>query len=760
MAKQQQQLFETTEPDPWLQDDQAQVRVASVVFAEPPFGPFDYEVPDPLRDQLQAGMRVRVPLGRSNRGMLGYCVSLTDNPQLGRKLKPIRSVVDKTRLLSPGMLRLTEWIAEEYLCELGQVLEGVIPAGVRTQAGTREKAFLSVPTSVAARITQLKLPPKQAHALRTLNASTTPMTAVQLAAAAGCTEGPVKGLIKKKLVNVQRERVHEFEGNDLPTEQAPNLELNDAQERALAVMTEALQAGEHQSILVHGVTGSGKTEVYIRAIEQVVSFGRQAIVLVPEISLTPQTQRRFRSRFSEVAVLHSHLSAQERNWHWQRIARGEVQVIVGARSAVFAPAPHLGLIILDEEHDASFKQDSVPRYHARDVALRRAQQEQIPLVLGSATPSLESWFRTRQTDATLVEMPDRVSNLPLPAVTVVDQRLERGPGQRGAITRPLLASMEQALQDGGKVILLLNRRGYATNIQCPACGTVVQCPECEIPLTHHRDEDVALCHYCEYQIAAPSRCPECRGGEIRYAGLGTQRLESQVQALFPNESCLRMDSDTMRRPGSHEEAFTAFRRGDARILVGTQMIAKGLDFPDVTLVGVINADTALHFPDFRAAERTFQLVTQVAGRTGRGPMGGRVIVQTFSPDHPAILAAQQHDFLQFAEQELPLRQQFGFPPLNAVIRVIVRSESVTQAEQCASEIAKRLREIMDQHDNTRILGPAPAPFAKLRGRHRFHVLASGPDKVVLRNAFRSVQQNLQVPDSVQYVVDVDPLDML
>jgi primosomal protein N' (replication factor Y) len=422
----------------------------------------------------------------------------------------------------------------------------------------------------------------------------------------------------------------------------------------------------------------------------VISFGRQAIVLVPEISLTPQTVSRFRARFDKVAVLHSHLSPVERHAQWRQIAVGDVQVIVGARSAIFAPTPHLGLIVLDEEHDASFKQDSAPRYHARDVALARARLEQIPVVLGSATPSLESWHAAQEGRYRLVELPRRILDRALPHVGVIDLRHEvQNRSFRGAISRQLHVAIGEALRDKGQIILLLNRRGFSTSIQCPACGFVARCPNCDLALTHHRTGEKAVCHYCDYEIITPGRCPKCKFEGLRYAGLGTQKLEAEVHARFPQVSALRMDSDTMERPGSHEEALRRFRSGEVQILLGTQMIAKGLDFPNVTLVGVINADTSLHFPDFRAAERTFQLVTQVAGRTGRGERGGRVLVQTLSPEHPAIVAATKHDFVLFAQNELPLRREYGYSPFASMVRIIIRGPDETLTESFAEEMGRQ-----------------------------------------------------------------------
>jgi primosomal protein N' (replication factor Y) len=611
-------------------------------------------------------------------------------------------------------------------------------------------------------LTQLELPAKQARALEILMLAPQGMTPAELAEAAGCGPGPIQELRRKKLVSAQVRRVQQAVPGRPTEERTAHLVLNVDQQAALQAILEPLRQRRHETIVVHGVTGSGKTEVYIQAIEEVIQYGRQAIVLVPEISLTPQTRRRFESRFDRVAVLHSHLTPTERHWHWQRIAAGEVQVVVGARSAVFAPTPNLGLIVIDEEHDASFKQDIAPRYHAREVAHQRSLAEHVPLVLGSATPALESWYAAQRGDYRLVEMPRRVSALPLPDVATVDLRTQQhGRRARGSISQPLYQAVHEALREGGQVILLLNRRGYSTTIQCPACGYVVKCPHCDIALTHHRQRDKAACHYCEYEVPAPARCPECQYDDIRYSGLGTEKLEVEVQSRFPDVTCLRMDSDSMSKPGSHEDALDRFRRGEVKILLGTQMIAKGLDFPNVTLVGVINADTALHFPDFRAAERTFQLVTQVAGRTGRGTLGGRVLVQTFSPDHPAIVAAQRHDYAMFAGQELPVRREFGYPPVAAMIRIVVRGPAETVVQQFAEQITARLREAAAiHHVDPRILGPVAAPLPKLRGNFRYHMLLYHADQPALLTVARTATEGLKGPEDVLWIVDVDPLDML
>jgi primosomal protein N' (replication factor Y) len=758
----QQRLFDADVP-PWELDDGQDALLATVVFPNGAPREYDYLVPESLADSIEVGRRVRVPLGHGNRVLVGYCVRLEHRTILSKRFKEVAAVVDQRRLLSPAMIRLTRWMADHYLCEWGQVLEGVVPAGVRDQAGTRLTTLLSVPAKVAARLTQIELPKKQLHVLRCLAGSLEPLTPLQLAQLAKCTTAPITALRRKGLIEAQALRLQHREHGEAAAAREENHDLNSDQQRALDAVLGALASGHHETILLHGITGSGKTEVYIRAIQEVVSFGRQAIVLVPEISLTPQTKQRFRARFGEVAVLHSHLSDAERHWHWERIARGEVSVVVGARSAVFAPVPQLGLIVLDEEHESSFKQDSAPRYHARDVALQRAAAESVPLVLGSATPSLESWQRARAGQYRLVELPRRVFDRPLPQVMTVDLRNEVSASKtfRGAISRQLQLAMTEALHADGQVILLLNRRGFSTHIQCQACGETLRCPHCEIALTHHRESSIALCHYCDYEIPPPNECAKCHSRTLHYGGLGTQRLEAEVRSRFPDQRCLRMDTDTMQEPGSHERALDAFRSGEVRILLGTQMIAKGLDFPNVTLVGVVNADMALHLPDFRAAERTFQLLVQVAGRTGRGDQGGRVLVQTFNPDHAAIKAALQHDYRAFAENELPMREALSYPPFATLIRLVIRGPVESAAHGFAQHVAERLgAAISAAAVPARILGPAPAPISKLRGKYRFHIQVHSPAGDQLREAVREATRDLKPPEDVQWIVDVDALDML
>ncbi len=765
-AQQQAELFET-EPPPWELAVDEDVAVGRIVFSEAPYGPYDYQIPEEDRDHLKAGMRVRVPLGKRKQLVGGWCIETRIGFKGKRSsLRAIAEVLDDEPLCDPALVRLVLWMSHYYQAPVGQVFDTLIPSSVRSSAGTRERSYLTPDPKKTDEESISKLPQKQQVALRFLIAAGRPMTASELMVHAQCTRGPVsslqaKGYIK---VSVRREMTTSapmrWNLGDGETQEAHL--LSEDQSHALERINEATDSGTGKTILLHGVTGSGKTEVYIKAIEHIVRFGRGAIVMVPEISLTPQTRGRFERRFESVAVLHSQMTPSERHFQWQRIRRGEVQVVVGPRSAVFAPMPRLGLIIMDEEHDSSFKQGEQPRYHARKVAHARAMSLGIPLILGSATPSMETWHATSTGHAELISMNHRINHRPMPTVELVDLRVRDG-RTGGAISRQLHTAVQETLKEKGQVILLLNRRGFATTIQCPACGHVVSCPDCDMPLTHHRDGGKACCHYCDYTIATPPWCPACRFDGIRYGGLGTQRLEVEVKARFPDACIARMDSDTMKRPGSHQRVLSAFRSGEINILLGTQMIAKGLDFPNVLLVGVINADSALHFPDFRAAERTFQLVTQVAGRTGRGDRGGRVIVQTFSPEHPAIQAASRHDYEQFATDEMVNRRKFNYPPLGSVARIIIRGPVENVTEAVADSLLGRLEAARESLGaEVRILGPAPPPIPKLRGKYRFHLLLQSTESGKLGETIRRATDSFTIveKDEVQYVVDIDPVDML
>ena len=635
----------------------------------------------------------------------------------------------------------------------------MVPAGVRKQAGTRE-IVRYVLSDLGRR--QLaageRFPKKQAAILAELQRSDDPVDVPTLTTAADCGTAPLKALAEKELIQAVRRRELTFDDDPVPdAEIEPDLPLSDDQQRALDRVVASLETGEHQTLLLHGVTGSGKTEVYMRAIREAVSYGRQAIVLVPEIALTPQTIRRFRGRFGRVAVLHSHLTDSERHRQWQQIASGQVEVVVGARSAIFAPVPQLGLVVIDEEHETTFKQSSTPRYHAREVARERARQARVPLLLGSATPTLESVKAARDDGDIYLSLPRRVSNRPLPPVSIVDTRDDPYLRKGHSIGRALQNAVKTALADGGQVILFLNLRGYSPVLWCPQCSAGLECPHCTTTLTWHKDREQVLCHSCDYAGDLPERCGRCQDAVPRLIGTGTQRLEKEVGHKFPGARIARMDSDSMRQAGSHDRTLSAFGRGELDILLGTQMIAKGLDFPNVTLVGVIDADMMLNQPDLRAAERTFHLISQVAGRTGRGDRGGRVLVQTLAPDEPVIQLAAAHDFKRFAQLELGSRRAAAAPPFAALARVVVRGPDESAALAEARRIAEVLREAADE--GVRVLGPAPAPLVRLRDFYRFHLQLTAPTTDDLLALWRQVDAAVQPPDPIELTIDVDPLDM-
>ena len=739
----------------WEEDDVRQGTVATVVLPDGVDKPLDYLVPERLVGTVEPGRRVTVPLGRANREQIAYCVAIRSGELPLAPLKEVIGVEDSAPLLSPRMLELTKWMAERWLARWGEVLEAVLPSGVRLARGTRQEAlFVASGTAPARRPT--------APQARVLAAAATPTTAAELARVAECGRSVISRLVETGLLvdagTRQREPGRAATRAPLPHHRPS--ELSPAQQGALDAILAPLRERRHETILLFGVTGSGKTEVYLRAVEETLAQGRQAIILVPEISLTPQTCDRFRSRFGTVAVLHSHLTAVERHAEWREIASGRVGVVVGARSAVFAPTPRLGLIVIDEEHETSFKQATAPRYHARDVAEWIARSAGIPLVLGSATPSLETFARCLDGSWRMCRLPDRVGGSQLPAVITVDLR-DAQSRARGALSPRLAAGIKWALASGGQVMLLLNRRGFATHVQCRACGHSARCNQCDLALTLHQPGNRGICHGCGLITRLPADCPECRAPQLSQRGTGTQKLEEQVRALFPGVRVARMDTDTMRTRGSHERTLDAFRARELDILVGTQMIAKGLDFPDVMLVGVVNADAALHLADFRAAERTCQLVTQVAGRSGRGALGGRVVVQTSTPEHPAIRSAGRHDYEAFVRHELPIREALLYPPYGSVVRFVVRSHREEAAAAWAGTLTDRLRAaVAAGAEGMRVLGPAPAPIARLRDRFRWHLQVHGPDGERLRALVLRATAGLRTPDDVAWIIDVDPVEML
>lgn len=762
---------------------------------------FDYLIPSGLAGQVDVGSRVQVPFGP--RKVLG-CVTALAEESAHTKLKPIIKVIGAQTLVTPKVLKLARWIADYYCCAPEIALKSVLPEVVRKeQSGWRERLFVRA-LPFAGELPKL---PKRQSEIWNIIEERRELALQELLELADTTASTIRRLEDRGLVEISSrisERDPYAREQILPSQPLP---LNPAQALALEKIYAAMDrnappadsaAPSSNTFLLHGVTGSGKTEVYLQAIAHALEKGQGAIVLVPEISLTPQTVERFKARFSSgklqtlVAVLHSHLSSGERHDEWHKIRQGRARIVIGARSAVFAPVDPLGLIIVDEEHEHTYKQEEAPRYHARDVAIMRGQMEAAPVVLGSATPSLESYFNCRSGKYTLLELPERVDDQKMPQVRVVDMRQAARKEKGTPIFSPQLKeAITQRLERGEQTILFLNRRGYSTSLQCPKCGYVCGCPNCSISLTYHRLEQKLSCHICGHSEKVPSLCPNetCKNPAIRFAGTGTQKVEETLAKLFPNARVHRMDADSMKRKDDYRKILGDFRVGKIDILVGTQMIAKGLHFPNVTLVGIIFADLALHQPDFRAGERTFQLLTQVAGRAGRGDIEGEVVVQAFTPFHPSIQFARRHDFNGFYDQEMEFRGQLKYPPFSRVALLTLKGRNEDKvkfsAEHLKRELEKaflinpeakgragsplsaaRVQPASDAHGVTHpniadlvMSGPAPAPLLRAETFYRYQIMLRTQRMSALSRELSKIIQQLALPDDVTLAVDIDPVDL-
>ena len=603
--------------------------------------------------------------------------------------------------------------------------------------------------------------PRQAHVLQFAIAVAEPLPWRELQLRAATTDRTIQHLVDRGFLRVELETANRDPYANERFVPSTALELNSDQKQALEIVIQSVKAGDSRPILLHGITGSGKTEVYLQAIALCLSQGLSALVLVPEISLTPQTVEHFKMRFQAdlIAVLHSHLSAGERHDEWHKLNSGRARVAIGARSAVFAPVQRLGLIVVDEEHETSYKQEEAPRYHARDLAVVRAQLDQCAILLGSATPSLESYQNAKTGKYRLVQLNSRVDDRQLPLIRVIDMRQEYLKQKHVPLISGSLANaIETRLAKKEQTILFLNRRGFATSLICNQCGFVCECPNCSVALTFHQGENRLKCHLCGHIALAPRKCPKCSDSSIRYAGYGTEKVESAVQKIFPSATVARMDADSMTRKDAYRTILQAFRTGKIDILVGTQMIAKGLDFPNVTLVGIINADVGLHMPDFRAGERTFQLLTQVAGRAGRGDMAGEVYVQSSTPFSPSIQFARHHNFEGFWEQEIDFRERCDYPPFLHLLMVHIRSEHQRRAEFTAETIHRRLSEKLDQ--GVTLHPVVPAPIERSKGYYRYQILLRTKSIRRLSKSVRSIIERLTFPDEVHVSVDVDPYQVL
>ncbi|HXX40706.1 MAG TPA: primosomal protein N' [Chthoniobacterales bacterium] len=724
----------------------------------------DYSVPETLAGRIGVGSRVRVPF-RDKSALATVVATLEQSEAKG--IRAIEAIVGDAPAISAELLELARWMSAYYCCPLEIVMRSLLPQVIRrAEIGWKKQLVVRIKAKISdGELEKLrKRAPRQAELLEAVLRIKGPIPAADLLHRTSLDNQTLRALARRGLVDLRAEAVERDPHADEQFIATKNLKLNAEQALALAKIEQALAAPENsRPILIHGVTGSGKTEIYLQAIRQALTRGRSAIVLVPEISLTPQTVERFKGRFAEVpdavAVLHSHLSEGERHDEWHKINSGRAHIVIGARSAVFAPLKNLGLIIVDEEHETTYKQEEAPRYHARDVAVVRAKIQKCAVVLGSATPSLESYHNAVIGKYQLATLTQRVDNRQMPLIRVIDLRQER---RRQKALSILSEKLSQAIVDRlakrEQTILFLNRRGFSTSLLCSNCGEVRNCPNCSVALTFHRHAARLSCHLCGHTAAVPRKCPACGKDALIYSGFGTEKVESAVTQIFPKAVVRRMDADSMTRKESYRETLKDFRTGKIDILVGTQMIAKGLHFPNVTLVGIINADLALHLPDFRAGERTFQLLTQVAGRAGRGETPGEVFVQTYTPFSPSIQFARHHDFAGYFEQELEFRERCAFPPFRHAVLITVRSAHEGRAKLSAETLVRRLKENLGLEFN---LGEAsPAPLEKLQGQFRFHILIRGEAIMRLSRLVRETLEKLPFPEDVAVTVDVDPYQLL
>ena len=771
-------------------DQQTCSHIVRVAFESGADTEFDYLVPDEIWP-IVAGQRVEAPFGRVNKLEKGFCVEADvafEKSFAGRggkrNLKKVSKVIDKGPLVDAELMALARWISSYYVCPLGQVLAAMVPGAVKKGAGVKTQRQVYLAGGVEEAIGKLR-GKKQRQIVKYLQGknvfgSDNALELQSLLAAVGCTKAPIKKLAEKQIIKTAQKAILKSlpaipEGMAIKT---GKVVLNEDQRKAMAHISAELNSGEFGVTVLHGVTDSGKTELYIRAIEVCLQKGKAAIVLLPEIALTAQTVQRFSSRFERIAVMHSGLSSPQRNVQWQKIKAGEADVVIGARSAVFAPLANVGLIVVDEEHEPSYKQDTAPRYNGRDVAIKRAQLSNGHCILGSATPSLETLFNSRsRKHFSLVHLPARVMNLPMPEMKLVDLR-QCYSAQKAIslISEPLAEGLEEALAKKEQAILLLNRRGYSNFVFCPSCRHTLQCRNCDVTLTFHKSQipgsgrvrtvtgkhinyGYAMCHYCLAQTLVPEKCPFCGAG-FAMIGLGSQRLEEELAKKFPRARLRRVDSDSMAR-ADYYQLLKDFSDGRIDILAGTQMLAKGLHFPNVTLVGIISADTCLYLPDFRSNERTFQLISHVAGRAGRSVKKGTVFVQTFLPDQPAIQFALSGDFDGFVKEELKHRKACNLPPFWRLAGLVMRDKNFDKLDAACRAMREKIDKIVEgQRLKVTVRGPMPAVISRIQRFHRMQIIIQAREASSVRQLFSILRASGPVRPAVKVAIDIDPVDLL
>ncbi len=738
----------------------------AVLVSVAPVAPIDklytYTVDDELAHLVLPGRRVMVPFGRKGRLAPAIVVSVTRGPW-NSTLKPVAEILEEAGSLSDHLIDLGKWISDYYYCPLGRSLAAMVPEAVRKKRGfqTVRHARLVADSET---IEGSRLGPKQKQLIAKLLEGDGAFEVGMLLEQSGASRSTLRGLIDKGWVEETQSKVAVSYEPVQATKVTPSYSMNDAQQAALDRIEAGIADDAFKSFLLFGVSGSGKTEVYIRAMQRVVESGKQAIMLVPEIALTAQLMKRVAQRFDRVAVIHSGLTGVERSLAWEDIRLGHTPVVVGTRSAIFAPCPDIGLIVVDEEQEPSYKNLQSPRFHVRDVAIMRAQKLGVPVLLGSATPSLETWNNCLHRKAyERLNLPTRVMDKSMPAVKLVDMTHRTAPSKTVTISEPLQTALAETLERKQQSVVLINRRGFASWLFCPTCKTRIECRRCNAGMILHRSRKILLCHHCHEQTPIPDRCPQMScGGRLLTGGGGAERVEDELKQMFPTAQIMRADSDTMNHATKYTELVTKMEKGEVDILLGTQMIAKGLDFPGVALVGVIGADLAGAAGDFRASERLFQLVTQVAGRAGRAETEGRVLVQTLSPSLPALRSSLTHDYCSFVESELAFRKEQYLPPFTRMARIVISGKRESELIADGTAIVERIRSVVEELDGgdsgVRVLGPHPCVLERLRGSYRFELLLVARTATELNKVLGSVRASGGFKSkSRSLMIDVDPV---
>lgn len=715
---------------------------------------FSYLIPDEMKDKIRIGQAILVPFGRQ--GLINaFCVGFSDYLPGDFKVKKINKILDETPLFSIEYLKLLEWVANYYCCDVVTVLNAAIPLKLIEKASKTEQIIEFVKFDGATK--------RQVQVLELLQKSGK-MPLILFEKYAKTTRATIKKLEQTGCIKLIQEELYRNPLDVLRiTEREPLFELSGDQKKVYEGIKNKISGGNE--ILLHGVTASGKTEVYFKLIDDTIKSGKSVLFLAPEIALASQLTKRLAKKFGtkDVAIWHSSISDGERYDVWQKLYKDEIKILAGARSAVFAPLKNIGLIIIDEEHEGAYKQTTpAPRYDARTVARKLSEFHNCPLLLGSATPDIATYYRAVNS-GNLFELKKRYNDAKVPPVTVINMQEHGRAAYRNVLSMPLQTEIKETLSKGQQVILLINRRGFSTFTQCQACGHVIQCPNCAIPMIWHSKDQMLKCHYCNHAEYFPDVCPECGSDAFKNSGTGTQKIEQYVKELFPENNVERIDSDILVRKGEHIRLLEKFQRGDIDILVGTQMIAKGLDNPNVTLVGVISADASFNLPDFRASERGFQLLTQVEGRAGRGEFAGKVLFQTYNPDFYALESAKSQNYREFYDTEIAAREEFDYPPFSQIIRLILSSQNNFRAEKSAQEIALRLCIMIEKYgisERLDILGPTPCVIERINGQYRFQILIKNKMSGKGHQFVSSFLNKVIMPKDIKLAIDVDPLDIL